>query len=129
MAVEDRQFDRAPLRTDLAQLPCVLEIDGRVVPLQHVNDISVGGVGIRLNFPLPKESTVKLLCDAREQTVLVQGIVAWCHEHVAVADNNGHRNPENFFHSGIRFTAKDTTARTLFYSLLRKHVDLEELCI
>ena len=119
MIIENRKESRSTIQPENNAL-FYIEIFDKKYPIEHVNDVSLTGVGIRFSQEIPRGTPVRMLCTEKDCDITIPDTVAWCEPIIDTAPTDVEQ--QVWFQNGIRFDTRDRN-HTLFFLALRQYID------
>jgi len=110
MNMERRQLDRENLRQDIPGL-FEIEVNGNTEIFSQVNDVSISGMGIKLQHPLVEGQVVVIRYSASDFSLKLQAVISWC------------TKKDDDFYVGVEFMTEDVDTNVLFFMTLREYID------
>ncbi len=108
--MERRQLDRENLRQDIPGL-FEIAVNGSTEIFNQVNDVSISGMGIKLQHPLELGQTVVISYSASDFSLKLKASISWCT-----------KKDEDFF-VGVEFSTDNVDTNVLLFMTLREYID------
>ena len=119
MTLENRNESRSSIKSENNAL-FHIEIFDQKYPIEHVNDVSLTGLGIRFSQEIPRGTPVRMLCTEKDCDITIPGTVAWCEPIIDTAASDVEQ--QVWFRNGIRLDTRDSDYM-LFFMAVRQYID------